>query len=296
MLAGGLSLVLGLGQSAAVSKGERVRHQSNHRPMDVVVIAHQDDWQLFMGDVLGRRLAAGDSVTFIYLTAGDDGRDSLYWRVRERAALASTRVAVLAVAADAMPRCTIAEVGSHSINRCTLGKTTSYFLRLPDGKRNGAGFPRYGNESLRKLRARTIRSITSVDSSTAYRNWEDVVATVRELAQPNAPAGQVVIHTTDPSVRVNPHDHYDHRIAGLLVADARKGRGWSAWYYVGYALSTRAANRSVEDAREKTVLFRAYDAEMIRANPKWSAYAEHPVFYSQCMERTSVRRVAGGRR
>src|SRR3954463_13083086 len=88
------------------------------------------------------------------------------------------------------------------INRCTLGKTTSYFLRLPDGKRNGAGFPRYRNESLRKLRMRTIRSITAVDSSTAYRSWDDVVATVRELAQPSGTAEETVIHTTDPSVRV----------------------------------------------------------------------------------------------
>src|SRR4051812_44118966 len=179
---GWLSLVLWFGPIAAMPKVMRVKYQSNHET-DVVVIAHQDDWQLFMGDVIGRRLAAGDSITFIYLTAGDDGRDSVYWRVRERAVLASTRVALGAAGADTL-RCAIAEVRSHSINKCTLGRTTSYFLRLPDGKRNGAGFPRYGSVSLRKLRMRTIRSITAVDSSTTYGSWNDVVATVRELAQP----------------------------------------------------------------------------------------------------------------
>src|SRR3954465_11476478 len=110
-----LSLSLWLGPSATVHDVMRVKYQSNHGT-DVVVIAHEDDWQLFMGDVLERRLAAGDSITFIYLTAGDDGRDSAYWRVRERAALASTRVALGVAASDTMVRCAPAEVGSHSIN------------------------------------------------------------------------------------------------------------------------------------------------------------------------------------
>jgi hypothetical protein len=94
---------------------------------------------------------------------------------------------------------------------------------------------------------------------------------------------------------INPHDHFDHRMAGLLVEDARKRHDWSVWYYVGYALGTRAANRSKGEAREKTALFRAYEDEMIRANPKWSAYAEHPEFYSECMVRTYRRRARASR-
>src|SRR5882757_10518918 len=79
-----------------------VRHQSNTKATkrDVVIVAHQDDWQLFMGDVVAARMKAGDSVTFVYLTAGDDGRDSVYWQTRELAAMRSIRVAIATSAAD----------------------------------------------------------------------------------------------------------------------------------------------------------------------------------------------------
>src|SRR4051812_48636820 len=79
--------------TAAGSPEPVVRYQSNV-PRQVVVVAHQDDWQVFMVDRIGQSLSAGDSTTFIYLTAGDDGRDSAYWHTRERAALQSTRVAI----------------------------------------------------------------------------------------------------------------------------------------------------------------------------------------------------------
>jgi hypothetical protein len=78
-------------------------------------------------------------------------------------------------------------------------------------------------------------------------------------------------------------------MAGLLVNDLRKGQAWITEYYVGYALATRAPNRSTDEAREKTAIFLAYDKEMMRVNKAWSAYAEHPAFYSECMVRTYAR-------
>jgi hypothetical protein len=92
----------------------------------------------------------------------------------------------------------------------------------------------------------------------------------------------------DPNVVKNPHDHFDHRMAGVLAAGLR-GKKWHAVYYVGYALATRAANRSAEQIRTKTELFLAYDREMRAASPAWSAYREHPAFYSACMQRTYAR-------
>lgn len=272
-----------------------VKYQSNSPGRHVVVVAHEDDWQLFMGDRIAARLSAGDSTSFVYLTAGDDGRDSLYWRTRERAALQSTRFAINPSTPGLVPSCMDTSVHRHTIRACALGTTRSFFLRLPDGKRNGAGFERYGRESLRKLRTKRIRTITAVDSSATYNGWSDLVETVGELIGSNRQDTDVMVHTTDPSVTINPHDHFDHRMAGLLVADARKSNMWDATYYVGYALATRAANRSTVQALTKGVIFRAYDAEMIAANKAWSAYAEHPAFYSQCMLRTYSRRAPKSR-
>jgi len=129
--------------------------------------------------------------------------------------------------------------------------------------------------------------MTAVDSSATYQGWSDLVATVEELVGTDGESG-VLIHTTDPSKAANPHDHFDHRMAGLLVEDLRK-RVSGARYYEGYALATRAANRSNAQARVKTGIFMAYDSEMMRVNKDWSAYREHPAFYSQCMVRTYAR-------
>jgi LmbE family N-acetylglucosaminyl deacetylase len=277
----------------------RVQYQANTpRGGQVVLVAHQDDWQLFMGDVIADRIRAGGSVTFIYVTAGDDGRDSSYWTTRERAALQSTRVASGNPSAErGSIQCSLVWVVEHSVRRCVVGKTESYFLRLPDGKRNGAGFAGHNYQSLRKLRAGTISSIMAVDESATYSGWQDLLHTVSALISRETTSGGTTLHATDPSKAINPHDHFDHRMVGLIAYDLRKSKPLNTRFYVGYAVATRAANRTSEQARAKKMLFLAYDNEMIRANKTWSAFAEHPAFYSQCMVRTYARtaQTAGSR-
>jgi hypothetical protein len=264
----------------------------------VFVVAHEDDWQLFMGDVVAKRIRAGHSATFVYLTAGDDGRDSLYWQTRERAALQSTRVAIGPAARDSNAiSCSTIEISEHTIRECVIANTKSYFMRLPDGRRNGAGFARHDYQSLRRLRGKKIGTVAAVDGSATYHGWQDLKTTVSNMIGTDSASTEVVVHANDPSIAANPHDHFDHRMTGLLVNDLRKGQTWNAEYYVGYALATRAANRSADDAREKTAIFLAYDKEMMRVNKAWSAYAEHPAFYSECMLRTYARkaRASGSR-
>ncbi|HEX3534574.1 MAG TPA: PIG-L family deacetylase [Gemmatimonadaceae bacterium] len=253
------------------------------RPVDVIVVAHEDDWQLFMGDILTTRLRLGNRGVFVYLTAGDDGRDSTYWQTRERAALQSTRIAA-GLSIGQPLSCSVVEIHQHPIKRCVDRDIESYFLRLPDGKRNGKGFSRYGHQSLRKLRAKPRSEISAIDASTTYRGLTDLMTTVGEIAQLDSTA--VTVHTSDPSIRRNPHDHFDHRITGLLVQDLRKQHRVAAMYYLGYALATRAPNRSTGQVQAKTTLLLAYDREMMAVNQTWSAYREHRAFYSQCMERT----------
>ena len=281
LIAGALTLVVV--SSAASQAVKSLLNTSSVR--SVYVVAHQDDWQVFMGDVVVDSLKKGAPATFVYLTAGDDGRDSVYWATRERGALASTR---MAAGTDASPGdCRAVTVRGHAIRKCLVGGTESYFLRLPDGKRNGAGFPRYTNQSMRRLRARKIAAMTAVDGSTTYNGWEDLVSTVGQLI--DAGNGAALVHTMDPSVRANPHDHFDHRMAGVLVSQLRSQKSFNARYYVGYALATHAASRTNEQAREKTAVFLAYNDEMMRTDESWSAYREHPGFYANCMTRTFAR-------
>jgi LmbE family N-acetylglucosaminyl deacetylase len=246
-----------------------------------------------MGDIVAKQIRTGKQVAVVYLTAGDDGRDSLYWATREQGALQSTRVAVGSGTSDpAGDQCSAVKVLEHAVMKCTIANTASYFFRLPDGGRNGAGFPRHSYQSLRKLRDKRTASISAVDGSTTYDGWADLISTVSELIDQSSAERVATIHTSDPSVVANPHDHFDHRMAGLLVADLRRKHTWNVAYYTGYALASRAPNRSNDQMREKTALFVAYDRVMTKVNAKWSAYREHPVFYSECMQRTYARRVA----
>jgi GlcNAc-PI de-N-acetylase len=290
-----LSLLVPIvGGSGEIHPSERVRYVSNQSlRVDVVLVAHQDDWQLFMGDIVLRQIRRNPSqVVFVYLTAGDRGRDSLYWATRERGALESTRVAVGLTATDsAADQCSVARIFDHSIRKCVIANTESYFLRLPDGRRGGAGFAIHSFQSLRKLRAKRIASIAAVDESATYKDWADLISTVSELIGASSEGRIVTIHTNDPSVVVNPHDHFDHRIAGLLVADSRRRSRWNVAYYAGYSLATRAPNRTKDQAQQKTALFLAYDRVIAQVNDSWSAYREHPAFYSKCMVRTYARRL-----
>ena len=239
--------------ASKVAQGVRVSYVSNSLNLvDVVLVAHQDDWQLFMGDVVAGRIRTGAKVVFIYLTAGDDGRDSLYWTTRERGALESTRVAAAGLAMDTAVVCSTAKALEHPIRKCTIANTESYFFRLPDGRRDGRGFARHSHQSLRKLRANRMTSMSAVDGSTAYNGWADLVATVTALIGEGSMDRTVTIYTSDPSVVANPHDHFDHRMSGLLVADSRRQNKWNVAYYTGYALASRAANRSKNQTRTKS--------------------------------------------
>jgi hypothetical protein len=180
-------------------------------------------------------------------------------------------------------------VNDHAIRKCVVARTVSFYLRLPDGKRDGAGFARHAYQSLRKLRSKKIAAITAVDGSTTYRDWADLRNTIGTLIGVDSGGSDIVLHSSDPSISINPHDHFDHRITGLLVEDLRKKAGLNTRYYLGYALGARAANRSTDEAREKTAIFLAYDKEMMRVNRAWGAFGEHPAFYSQCMSRTYAR-------
>jgi LmbE family N-acetylglucosaminyl deacetylase len=266
------------------------------RPTDVFVIAHEDDWQLFMGDVVFKGVRRGNQSVFIYLTAGNQNPDAEYWTTRERAALRSTRLAAGTNQDSATVTCTIVPVLNHSIRRCGVANTASYFLRLPDGRRDGSGFSHNEFQSLRKLHASRILALRAVDTSTTYADWSDLSATVAEIVRREQMRGSpITVHANDPNAAINPGDHSDHQMAGLLATALRTRAAAEVIYYVGYALAARPDNRTPAQRREKSALFLAYDREMLLANRMWSTYAERPRFYSMCMLRTYARKVRAPR-
>ena len=226
--------------------------------LDAYVGAHQDDWQFFMGDHAARSLLAGNKVLFVYLTAGDAGRDSTYWTTRERAANASIDTLVRVGSWS----CGTHTVSSHPIKRCTKANTVSYYLRLPDGN-SGDGFG-YGFGSLRWLRDRAT-AVMPRDSSTTYTTWSDLTSTVRAIILEEA--GGLPVHLRGPEYDrdLNPSDHRDHTAAGDAALAAALNLGWRYDLFVGYNTSQRPVNLTAEETEWKRLLMAAYDRVGIAA-------------------------------
>ena len=234
-------------------------------PVEFFIQAHQDDWQLFLGDRAALAVPTATKVVFIYTTAGDAGSPASdgYWQERERAAQTSIDSMTPAGALT----CASQTVNGHAIRRCVKGKAVSYYMRLPDGNGEGQGYPpAYG--SLAKLRAGTISTLTAVDASSSYSSWSDLVATIRGIVSFEA-AGLtdpvLAVHAPETDRVPNGSDHSDHLATGDLVQAAMVGRPWNAFWYVGYQTIHSPPNLTSAQQATKWKLIVAYD-DVLKGN------------------------------
>jgi hypothetical protein len=266
--------------------------------MTAFIVAHPDDWQLFMGDVAVARVAAGDPVVFVYLTAGGADRPAGYWQAREAGSAAAVDAAASRDSAGPLEKrrdvCRDVSVLKHAIRRCAYRNTVSYYLRLPDGAYDGSGFSPSRFQSLNRFASGDIDGIAAVDASAEYRDWGDLVRTVDQLLageMEQSAAGSMEIHSHDPDTAGNPGDHSDHRNTARLAAEIAARRQLAITGYAGYAISTRPANLSAAQAAAKMLVFLSYDRQRLLVNGAWSAYGEEPAAYSSWLFRTYGRRL-----
>ena len=221
------------------------------------LIGHQDDWQFFDGNHAGAALLSGNKTILVYTTAGDAGNDSSYWKVRERAANASIDTIIPA----APWSCGRLAFGVHAIHRCTKANTVSYFLRFPDGN-SGDGLG-YGYGSLRRLLLGT--PVTTVDTSTVYTSWSDLITTLKAIVVYEAGGLPVHLHAPEYDRDLNPGDHRDHTLTGDAAKEISLGMGWTYDLFVGYNIATRPVNLTPEEIAMKTRLMDAYNRVTIAA-------------------------------
>src|SRR6185503_17906295 len=151
--------------------------------------AHPDDWQLFMNpNAYFDVQRPSNKVVFVYVTAGDAGlglgngeRSQPYYLARENGAKLSVRFMADAAKAPGIPVDSVTSISGHPIKRWLYGNTVSYFIRLPDGSPQGTGYVATAEQSLKRLHERAIRTMTSIDDSTAYQGWSDLQTTMRKL-------------------------------------------------------------------------------------------------------------------
>jgi len=219
--------------------------------------AHEDDWQLFMNpaafdDVLDAKTKS----VFIHLTAGDAGlgdgtagRKFAYYLARENGAETAVRFMADAGRFPAGEAAAPMLFNGHRIYRIAYRNTVAYFLRVPDGNPKGTGYAATGNQSLQRLANGEISSLGTVDGSTVYYGWADLVSTVRHILDyERGSAASVALNVPEPDSKINPNDHSDHQMTAKAALEASKNLACaSRLYYVDYAKSHLPENLSAKD-------------------------------------------------
>ncbi len=279
------------------------------------VIAHQDDWQLFMGSNAFKDIRAFDhstvqfasnKVVFIYTTAGnihdDDDKKSCvckdpydtssrlpYWKVREAGSKNSIHLAACRsgkVQGAGFPYAPNDEVtiNGHTITRYRFKNTVSYYLRMKTGE---YGYWTYFPNN----------QVNTVDNSSNYIDWADFVNTLyyifKEEMTNDVKDSSAVFNFPDINMEVNPEDHNDHYLAGRagLIAVRLLTKETNIAYqqnlFVDYYLSKLPENISLKNCQEKSSLIGAYCLSLLDYN----AWAEFDDLYLEWTRRSYYRQV-----
>src|SRR6185503_3393713 len=216
--------------------------------------AHPDDWQLFMNpNAYYDVQQPSNKVVFVYVTAGDAGlglgngeRSQPYYLARENGAKLSVKFMADAAKAPEIPVDSVASVSGHPIKRWLYRNTVSYFMRLPDGSPQGTGYVATAEQSLKRLHERAIRTMTSIDDSTAYQGWSDLQTTMRKLIdRERGTATNVWVNIPDTNMVKNVGDHADHQHMAQGVLEAIADLRWiNKALYLNYVTASMEENMS----------------------------------------------------
>ncbi len=224
------------------------------------IVAHADDWQLFMQPNAFKDLVApGNKTIFIITTAGDAGNEEKYWSAREDGTKSSIRfcLAPLTTLSESMAA---RSFNSHAVHYWSCNNATCYFLRLPDGGLDGTGFSRYHHQSLTKLREDQISKIIAVDKSTTYNSYSDFETTLEGIILfESAGISTSWINYLNPCTNANPHDHADHYATGKAISKMSIILKTSQALFTGYSVRNNTERLNEEDYFWKAAMLAAYE-------------------------------------
>ncbi|KAF0686641.1 Aste57867_21565 [Aphanomyces stellatus] len=190
------------------------------------IVAHQDDWQLFMSGSLFASLGdATTKVVVVYTTAGDDDQTDGWWQAREAGTLAAAQVWVERFGLFDSRRDTAPYAASgHRLTAVNMGNIKTIFSRISE-----SGF----GDLLDKTKA-----ATPLDNTPTYKNVDELKQVLLAILQQES-KGASTVNLHLPEFKEIGDDHELHRGTGrivteLLATDARLQRCASVKYYFGY--------------------------------------------------------------
>lgn len=249
------------------------------------IVAHQDDWQLFMvKNAFADVTNAKQKTVFITLTAGDAGLGKggsgtvPYYQARDNGSRLSIKfLADIASAPDRSESAKYVYANAHQIFQVQYKHTKSYYLRLPEGNGDGNGYTGTGNQSLKRLRDGDISKITAVDSSATYQGWTDLVKTIqRIIIAETSGYSYATLNIPETNSLYNPGDHNDHLLVGDLAEQASKDLTCLKQYsWLGYFSVSKAMNLSNDDLLNYSSVFVCNVAGNIQGGYKGNWDAAH---------------------
>lgn len=133
-------------------------------------------------------------------------------------------------------------VADFDILSYTYRNTVSYFLRLPDGNVDGAGYPTHQYKSLQKLMNGEIETIQSADGTNTFSKL-DLELVISVLIKEHHVGTDLSIHIADTDPVINPGDHSDHlNSSKLLQQIAQSFPGCTLNLYAEYHTRTLPNN------------------------------------------------------
>ncbi|MBA3828297.1 MAG: PIG-L family deacetylase [Taibaiella sp.] len=256
------------------------------------VVAHPDDWQLFMGSTATHDLLSTHTkVVVIHTTAGDASCNNRplsksYYMARESGAINSLEYGSDYRSIHDLKQFKIEEVNGHKIRVFRYKDVVNYFLRLPDGCFKCG----LNGESIQYLKENKISGIRAVDSTASYTNWEDLVNTVKNIiVKESAAVPSVWLNIPDTDEAINPKDHPDHIHTAYLGLEATKDLDYvNKNLYVDYHIANLAVNLSADEIAMKSALYAVADFG-ITQNNNYSTYTPgHINFLSRSYFRTEI--------
>jgi hypothetical protein len=258
------------------------------------VVAHQDDWQLFMGEKAFKDIKDPlTQVIIIFVTSGEAGKDSVYWKNRDRAAFNCLSFIKNKPFKDSIPGTAVKEFLGHKIKYSNYDNVRYYYMRIPDGHgRAGVGYESYGNQSMKKFKAGEIPSMTCTDSSSAYIGWQDLVSTMKSMIDEEAKGmKEVEVHFPEYDKTINVNSHSDHLATGQIVFEALKDNStFKKLAYVDYETQFKPVNLGLDDIMIKASLYMVYDKAVFDGS-SYCTICDGKGQYSQWIFRSYYREV-----
>lgn len=243
------------------------------------IVAHADDWQLFMcPGVYNDLVSPGSKVVFIITTAGDAGMGEKFWLAREEGLKSSIRfcVAPFSTKVEVVGE---REFNSHKISYCEINDTTTYFLRLPDGNLDGAGFSACSFKTLSQFKSGQINAVSAINNSATYQSWLELVSLLESIvAFERNGFSNTWVHYINPDVLMNPNDHPDHMATGDIIQNMASINCVHQLLFAGYSTIAQGDTLTSPDLFWKAGMFAAYE-KGVYDNCGYSTLAENPELY-----------------